>query len=172
MITDALILCRFRLKNFRKHVMTALKQQIEKIILVDDDEDDREFFADAFDTLNIRERLVMFESGQAFLDYIEKLDCSIPTFLFLDLNMPILSGMDVLKLLRQKLKLDNIIITIYSTSSSLTDIENAYINGANSYLKKPSNFQGLNEMILKALDTASINGKKQLSKKNFLLDQD
>ena len=65
-----------------------------KILLVDDDEDDRQFFADALDGLDMNTELVQLTNGEECLDYMEdhKEDC--PNLLFLDLNMPIMNGLE------------------------------------------------------------------------------
>ncbi len=122
-----------------------------KIILVDDDEDDRQFFAEAFEELQLDASILLFEDGLKLLDYISQADHYFGTHIFLDLNMPILSGMDCLKKLREFTGTNNPFVTIYSTSSLPSDIKEAYKNGANGYLPKPSSFTKLKELLHKAI---------------------
>lgn len=143
-----------------------------KIILVDDDEDDRDLFAEAFQSLNLGSDLLLFKSGQELLDYIQQIDHLITTHIFLDLNMPAISGMEILRHLRKTMKAHNLFITIYSTSSSPNDVENAYKNGASGYLRKPSSFQQLCDLICKAIKVGVSHRGKQLAKNEFVLNKD
>lgn len=148
-----------------------MTKEIHKIILVDDDEDDRDLFAEAFENLKVQAELLLFESGQELLDRIDEIEGSIPTYIFLDLNMPYISGMEVLKRLRKTLGLEHFFVTIYSTSSSESDINSAYRNGANGYLMKPSSFNQLKALIARTLTVGSEIGGKQLPKDKFLLNK-
>lgn len=152
--------------------MTINNNLIPKIILVDDDEDDRDLFAEAFQSLNLKADFVAFKNGHELLDYIQEIDQLISTHVFLDLNMPIISGMTVLKQLRKILKIDAIFVTIYSTSSSQKDVENAYKYGANGYLRKPSCFQELCELIHKAIHSSVVHRGEQLAKDEFVFNKD
>jgi len=147
-----------------------MQQGLNKVILVDDDIDDRDMFAEAFEDLKVKAELLLFEDAQKFIEYLAKIERHLPTYVFLDLNMPVLSGMDCLKMLREKLEINDIFITIYSTSSSQHDIETAYLNGANGYLKKPTSFHELKDLIRKAIMAGFSNNGKQLKKEEFVLN--
>ncbi len=148
-----------------------MEKGFKKIILVDDDEDDRDIFSDAFRNLKIQADLLLLKNGQQLLNYIDKIDHSVPTIVFLDLNMPIVSGIDCLKCLRDKITESNFFVTIYSTSASKTDVDNAFRHGANGYIKKPAGFQQLQEVILKTINSlAKIQGR-QLPKDKFLFNK-
>ncbi len=148
-----------------------MEKGFKKIILVDDDPDDRDIFSDAFHTLKIQAELLLLESGQQLMDYIDKIDLSIPTIVFLDLNMPVVSGLDCLKYLREKQTNTDFFITIYSTSASQTDVEKAYFHGANGYIKKPSGFHQLQDMMLRIIKTGFKVKGEQLPKGEFLLNR-
>ena len=152
--------------------MGKIIKGLRKIILVDDDEDDRDLFSEAFENVKVQAELLLYKNGQELIDCIDEIDRSIPTFIFLDLNMPVLSGMEVLKRLKSTLCLKNIFVTMYSTSSSENDVESAYLNGANGYLIKPSSFNQLTRLILKTLTIGSDHTGKQLPKDKFMLNRD
>lgn len=139
------------------------------IILADDDEDDRDFFSDAFKELKMQTKVGLFNDGLQLMNYLSVADSILPDILFLDLNMPFKSGLQCLNEIKANDRLKNIAIAIYSTSASDEDIEATFVNGANIYIKKPSDFETLKK-ILK--DVVTINWQYQtsgLNKDNFLL---
>lgn len=117
------------------------------ILLADDDADDREFFSEAITGIDIRHKLTLFEDGQELMDYLKNISLDVPHILFLDLNMPCKNGFDCLREIRENPNLKNLSIAIYSTSCSDRDIEQAFIGGANIYIKKPNDFQHLKKII-------------------------
>lgn len=121
--------------------MLKHNQKIIKVLLADDDPDDRSFFEDAIKQLDFDSKVATVENGKELLEYLEVSD--MPHIIFLDLNMPILNGLETLKKLKQNQKYNNIAIAIYSTSSANKDIENTLANGANCYIVKPNDFQQL-----------------------------
>lgn len=139
------------------------------IILADDDEDDRNFFSEAFDELKIKTKLHLFNNGVQLMEYLSVSNSILPNILFLDLNMPLKSGIECLNEIKTNERFKNIAIAIYSTSASDDDIEATFVSGANIYIKKPSDFDTLKK-ILK--DVVTINWQYQtsdLNKDNFLL---
>ncbi|NNC70365.1 MAG: response regulator [Flavobacteriaceae bacterium] len=144
-----------------------MKSKELKVVLVDDDFDDRLFFEEAINEIKIDTDLKIFNHGQLLMDYLYE-ENSFPDLIFLDLNMPIKNGMECLKEIRGIPKFKEIIIAIYSTSSSEQDIENTFVNGANIYINKPNSFKELKKVIEKVL---KINWQYQtstLNKDNFL----
>jgi CheY-like chemotaxis protein len=128
-----------------------------RILLADDDADDRLFFTEAINELKMEHTLTVFNDGAALMDYLEspeRDEIDIPHILFLDLNMPCKTGFDCLKEIRENSKYNNLSIAIYSTSSSERDIEETFIGGANIYIKKPNDFKTLKKVIK---DVVSIN---------------
>src|SRR6187402_3818371 len=117
------------------------------ITLADDDEDDRLFFTDAFEELKINTIVNTVNNGRELLEFLNHPETVLPNIIFLDLNMPILNGIDCLKEIRRNDKFNDIAIAIYSTSSSDQDVENTFVLGANIYIKKPSNFNELKKIL-------------------------
>lgn len=118
-----------------------------RILLADDDEDDRTFFSEAIAELKMSNQLTLFNDGKDLMEYMNDPDSSLPHILFLDLNMPYKNGLDCLKEIRSDSRFKNISVAIYSTSSSEKDIEDTFIEGANIYIKKPNNFSELKRVI-------------------------
>ena len=146
-----------------------MQEDYIKIILADDDEDDRLFFTDAFDELKITTRVKTFNDGVYLMDYLNGEGSLLPNVLFLDLNMPRKSGMECLKEIKQNSKFKDIAIAIYSTSASEEDIEKTFVLGANIYIKKPSDFKTLKNVLSEVVTINWQYHTNGLNKDNFLL---
>ena len=139
------------------------------ITLADDDEDDRLFFTDAFEELKINTIVNTVKNGRELLNFINDPEAILPDIIFLDLNMPILNGIECLKEIKQNDRFKDIVIAIYSTSSSDQDVEDTFVLGANIYIKKPSNFNTLKKVLS---DIVTINWQYHtngMNKDTFLL---
>jgi CheY-like chemotaxis protein len=83
--------------------------------------------------------------------------------------MPVKSGMEWLIEIRKNTRLKDLAIAIYSTSASEDDIENAFVNGANVYIKKPNDFSLLKSSLAKVISLNWQYHTLGLKKENFLL---
>lgn len=140
-----------------------------KIFLAEDDIDDRSFFKDAFEEVKMKHILKIFEDGISLMDYLEREDAIIPDIIFMDINMPGLSGMECLKDIRTSQKLSEIVVAIYSTSASPSNIEDAFIEGANVYIKKPDEFSALKKIISEITNISWQYITDGLNRQNFML---
>lgn len=120
------------------------------IILVDDDAEDRMIFEEAFSQLNSGNQLLMFQNGLEVLNYLNENE-TVPDIIFLDLNMPIMGGLETLREIRKNDRYRQLSVVIYSTSSAEKDIEDTLIAGANVYITKPNNFETLRDTIAKVI---------------------
>lgn len=139
------------------------------ILLADDDEDDRNFFKDAFEEIKINTNVDIVNDGYELMAYLTQPDITIPHILFLDLNMPKKNGIECLSEIKQLEHLNEMAVAIYSTSASEDDIEETFVMGANIYIKKPNDFDEL----IKTLNIATtLNWQYQtnsLNRDTFLL---
>jgi CheY-like chemotaxis protein len=120
------------------------------IILADDDDDDRIIFREIIELISTSIILETVEDGAQLL---QKLTHNhLPDIIFLDLNMPCMSGEDCLKTLRKDSCFDIIPIIIYSTSGRKEDIDRTYRLGANLYVIKPSTYSGLEYTLREVLN--------------------
>lgn len=138
------------------------------IILADDDEDDRLLFKMALDKLKVNTEFSMFINGKQLMDHLNSMDIVFPDLIFLDLNMTMKSGMECLREIRNNPQFNNIVIAVYSTSSSECDIEETFISGANIYINKPNNFDKLKQVLAKVIGINWQYYTSQLDKENFL----
>lgn len=134
-----------------------------RILLAEDDEDDRQFFNEAINALEIDIDFQTVNNGAALLEYLKKSQQNLPHLVFLDLNMPFKSGIDCLKEIRLNPHYSDLNIAIYSTSGSELDIESTFIGGANMYIKKPHDLATLKKVLGEILQ---INWQQQAGSPN------
>jgi CheY-like chemotaxis protein len=139
------------------------------IILADDDEDDRLLFTDAFEELKINTKVNTFNDGVELMDYLNSPNAVLPNVLFLDLNMPKKNGIECLYEIKSNPKFSDIAIAIFSTSSSEEHIEETFVQGANIYIKKPSDFTTLKKVLSEVVTINWQYHTSGLNKDNFLL---
>jgi CheY-like chemotaxis protein len=124
-----------------------------KILIAEDDEEDQMLLSEAFKEIDDSIELMFVDNGEALMDYFKKIEKNnswndLPTIVLLDLNMPRMDGRQALKAIKQLKEPLNIIpIIVFSTSKSFLDIQFCYSNGVNSYIKKPSSFSELKEIV-------------------------
>ena len=139
-----------------------------RILLVDDDEDDRQFFADALESLDMNTELHQQENGQECLKFLDEHKDDYPDLIFLDLNMPLMNGFECLVKIKENQKNKDAIVAIYSTSSAEKDIEETFNKGANIYINKPSNFTDLKNALKQVIKTNWTYHTNDFNKENFL----
>lgn len=138
-----------------------------KVFFIDDDEDEFFLFQQAIAELKIDVDVRYINNCSEMLELLKNGD--IPDLLFLDLNMPIISGRECVKKIREKLK-DKLSIIIYSTSKYQPDVDETHRDGANLYVIKPNSFNGLMQT-LKAVFSIDWKDRFHLpSREKFLLD--
>lgn len=140
-----------------------------RIVLADDDADDRLLFTDAFSEIKIKCKVSTFNDGDLLMDFLNTEGIVIPDLLFLDLNMPRKSGMECLAEIKANNKFKDMAIAIYSTSASDEDVENTFVKGANIYIKKPNDFEVLKKVLCEVVTTNWQYHTNGLKKDNFLL---
>lgn len=140
-----------------------------KILLVDDDEDDRQFFADALEGIELNTDLHQLENGKSCMEFLLSNTENTPDLVFLDLNMPIMNGFECLEAIRNTPHLKDLLVAIYSTSSAERDIEETFEKGANIYIKKPSSFSELKKSLKQVVKMNWAYHLNDFKKENFLL---
>lgn len=139
------------------------------VLVADDDENDRLFFKEAFEEIKIKTVIETVNDGLELMEHLRLPEVTLPHVLFLDLNMPRKGGMECLKEIKSNERFKDISIAIYSTSASEEDIEDAFVEGANVYIKKPDDFEKLKGILSEII---TINWQYQtsgLNRENFLL---
>ncbi|MGC9517276.1 MAG: response regulator [Methanomicrobiales archaeon] len=124
------------------------------ILLVEDDPDDINLTIRALKKSKIKNKIDVVTDGLEAIDYLwgegnySNRDTSkIPSIILLDLKLPKLDGIEVLKKLRSNEKTKNVTVIILTSSKETEDILNCYKLCANSYIQKPVNFNRFMETI-------------------------
>jgi CheY-like chemotaxis protein len=134
------------------NVLMDNKQNI-RILLTDDDEDDRAFFADALIDLELNFPVEFCKNGLELLNRLYNKNLHVPDIIFLDLNMPIMSGFETLQQIRDDVQFKHIpLIAIYSTSATQEGIKSTFGLGANAYVVKPTAFDDLKKLLKKVIE--------------------
>lgn len=104
--------------------------------MIDDDDDHRELFVLAAQTLGLEEAVVTLKSGPQALEYLQHLT-EPPVLILVDVKMPGMDGPRTVRCLRSVPALELVPIVMLSTSDELGDQRNAQRAGANSFVLKP-----------------------------------
>jgi two-component system response regulator len=117
------------------------------ILLVEDNPDDELLTIRAFTRNHIVNAIDVVRDGQEALDYlfctgpyVHRDPCELPQVVLLDLKLPRIDGLEVLRRVRRDDRLKNLPVVILTSSSEESDIVASYDLGANSYVRKPVDF--------------------------------
>lgn len=108
---------------------------LQKILLADDDADDRSLFTEALARVSPDSKLTVARDGQELLDVLSK---EKPDMLFLDINMPLKNGIDCVKWIKDLKQFRHLIVIAYSSAIDNAEINKAYAYGMDLYFIKPT----------------------------------
>ena len=136
-----------------------VERPIHTVLLVDDNPDDCEMIREAWEEMPIGEHLRVVYDGSDLLDYLYRRGAygtregaPRPSVILLDLNMPLLSGEDVLVEMKKELTLSCIPIVVLTTSKAPKDILHTASLGVNGYVQKPPTYAGYLQMLANIRD--------------------
>lgn len=117
------------------------------ILLVEDNPDDEELTRLAFAESRVANELVVVRDGQEALDYLfaggnymDRDVCIRPQLILLDLKLPKIDGLEVLRRIRADEKTKFLSVVVLTSSKEESDLVESYSLGANSYIQKPVDF--------------------------------
>jgi two-component system response regulator len=128
--------------------------QTKTILLVEDNPDDIELTLRALRRSNIANQVVVARDGREALDYLfcegeyegrDGGDC--PTVVFLDLKLPKINGVEVLRRIRDHEATRLLPVVVLTSSLEESDLISSYGLGANSYIRKPVDFDQFMEAV-------------------------
>src|ERR1700712_4146196 len=123
------------------------------ILQVEDDPNDVFLLQHALQKAGVRNPFQVVNDGQEAINYLsgaghfaDRQKFPFPCLVLLDLKLPLVMGLDVLKWIRQQVEIPLVVI-VFSASAEDSDVAKAYRLGANAFLTKPSEASKLNDMV-------------------------
>lgn len=117
----------------------------KRLVYIDDDEDDILVLAEVLLQVNEEIECISAVNAQDGLDLLERSDP--PHYIFLDINMPRISGKQCLQLIRANPRYDLVPVIMLSTSTSDADVKECMDLGATAFLVKPSDLSTFSEKL-------------------------
>ncbi len=121
--------------------MNNQKTKSAHILLVEDNQGDILLTLEAFEECKFKTEISVAKNGKEALNFLFKrgafMDVETPDLVLLDINIPIFNGLEVLQQIKTDATLKKIPVIMLTTSSNPKDINSAYENYCNSYVKKP-----------------------------------
>ena len=140
------------------------------ILLADDDTDDCIFFKEAVEELLLSTQLTAVNDGEQLMKLLTNETNELPDVLFLDLNMPRKNGFECLSEIKSNQKLRQLPVIIFSTSLEQEVVNLLYKNGAQYFIRKPSEFSQFKKIIHQTFITLIIpQNILQPTRENFVL---
>lgn len=131
-----------------------LKQRPPTILLVEDNEDDVLLTLRALRNLNLQNKVDTVRDGAEAIEYLlaegryaDRNRRNVPDLILLDINLPRMSGIEVLKRIRSEPDIKTVPVIMLTTSSQERDMRAAYEAGANSYIRKPVESEAFQQAI-------------------------
>jgi two-component system response regulator len=128
-----------------------------EILLVEDNPADAELMVRAFREQNLANKIFVAEDGEQALDFIfcrgefsDRNPCKPMKVVFLDLKLPKVDGLEVLKEIKTDERTKKLPVVIVTSSREDPDIQTAYDLGANSYIVKPVGFDAFRQAMSNA----------------------
>jgi CheY-like chemotaxis protein len=124
------------------------------ILVVEDEEDSIILLENAFRKAQFVHPVHRVSHGALAMEYLsnaidpKKRTVPLPALVLLDLNVPLVSGLELIRWIRAHPVLHSMIVIVFTASTEPKDIANAYRAGANSYLVKPTTVNALREIAL------------------------
>ncbi len=126
------------------------------ILLVEDNPEDAELTLRSLKKQHLANRIIAVEDGAEALDFLfcrgkfsARDICKTPKVVLLDLKLPKINGLEVLRVLKQDERTRSVPVVVVTSSREDPDIAAAYELGANSYVVKPVNFDDFSDAVCK-----------------------
>jgi CheY-like chemotaxis protein len=120
-------------------------RKTKNYLIVDDDHDDQQFLIEALKEIDPSCQCFTTSNGEEAIAHLGDMINPFPDVIFLDLNMPLMGGVECLSIVKRKSSLQHIPVIIYSTSSNQKEMQRVIEKGASYFLVKKNSFKELYE---------------------------
>jgi two-component system response regulator len=127
---------------------------MKSILLIEDNESDELLTVRALKKANVANEVVVVRDGAEAIDHLfgtgryrERGPCELPSVALLDLNLPKIGGLDVLRRIRSDERTRHLPVVVLTSSDEQTDVAGSYQLGANAYVRKPVDFSQFVEAV-------------------------
>ncbi|CAN5217796.1 response regulator [soil metagenome] len=139
------------------------------IILADDDKDDCLLFSEVISELPLDTELAIVHDGIELMHRLSNATIDFPDVLFLDLNMPRKDGFECISEINISDNLKGLPVIIFSTIYDKKIADRLYNHGAYYFMRKPSDFSELKNVLQQALTHIAMTTNSQPTRENFVL---
>jgi len=143
--------------------MKQYNHRMSKILLIEDDPDDVDLIKRAISDSSLKVQLDVVDNGEDALKYLGNIGGEInqplPDIVLLDLNLPRVSGQEVLRSIRNNHNLNHLIVIVLTTSTAQEHVDQCYQLNANCYLSKPVSMSKYTELIKNVYDFWVVSGR-------------
>ena len=139
------------------------------ILFADDDSDETYLFNEAFEHSGIEVQLSYANNGNSLLSFLKSQP--LPDIVVIDINMPHKDGLEALAEIRSHPEFISLPLIIYSTSRNSKIIEASYQKGADLFVVKPHNFDGLVQVV-KKIASVDWKNKANQAREVFVIAED
>ena len=139
------------------------------ILFVDDDSDESYLFNEALEHSGLHMNLSRANNGNHLISLLQ--NEAPPDMIIMDINMPYKDGVEALTEIRNSSTFKDIPVIIYSTTKNEKSIDDCYEKGADLFVVKPNNFDGM-VRVVKQLCTMDWKSHKKPSRKDFIITEE
>ena len=132
--------------------MTDARKIGSQILLVEDNADEEILMLEALNRCGMQAQVIVAHDGAEALEYLlpkcdPLVEIAVPKLIVLDLKLPKVSGLDVLRRVRREARTQFVPVVVLTSSSEKQDIHDSYANGANAYVCKSIDFDEFLEAV-------------------------
>ncbi len=118
------------------------------ILLIDDNSDDIFLTKLAIKKANIQSDICVVNNGEEAISFLNKSGReNLPDLILLDINLPKITGIEVLKRIKSSTFIKSTPIIVFTSSDSSSDMEDSYQYGADYFIRKPNNINDFKEIM-------------------------
>ncbi len=134
---------------------------MQPIYFVDDDSEDLAFVKSAFEKLYSEVLLKTFSNGRELISALNKHE-TLPSFILMDLNMPVMHGIEALTIIRNTKEISHLNVVMFSTSNNPKERQASMQAGANDYICKPFSIAEYEKIAVQLYSRFNLNDGNEL----------